>query len=197
MRPRQARAMGYFRRHRRRARCAKQAAGSGRLRGEGGNPRRVEARPVPPPGGAPFIRVAVGGTDPDSGQFQGVFRAAGRLEQSGRLLDADLARLRRTLRWFGRHLPSPRLDASAAVFWFRSDAFECVRKVWDLVRLLDAHDARPLVITVDDPGQVVYRDHLQVAAIPQRELYDSEYDDAAGVNLLPILQSYRPPDATG
>ena len=113
-----------------------------------------------------YLRFAVGRIEPASLHRLGIFRAAGALEQSDALSDDDRGRLRRALRWFNKNLKVPRVS-SRAVFWFKSDATECLERVWLIVRLLDAHGLIVWMLRADQPGQVVYEDVHQVAALPE------------------------------
>jgi hypothetical protein len=95
----------------------------------------------------------------------GIFRAAGELEKREVLSDRERGQLRRALRWFNENLKVPRVT-SRAVFWFKADAAECVGRVWQIVRLLDAHDTIVWMMRSERPGQIVYEDNYQLAALP-------------------------------
>ena len=111
-----------------------------------------------------YLRFAVGRIEPATQRRLGIFRAAGRLEQSGDIAGEELRRLRASLLWFNRNLKVPRVPASAA-FWFKSDAAACMQRVWHVVWLLKANDQVVWMMRAEQLGQVVYEDAHQVAAV--------------------------------
>ena len=161
--------MGYFRRPIRRLRCAEEVAEAVARQSAIDSGEWREAPSAPPRfgGQTTYLRFAVGRIEPATGRERGIFRGAGNLEASELLSDHDRGRLRRVLRWFNRNLKVPKVTSNA-IFWFKSDATDCIDRVWELVRLLDAHDTLVWMMRCRDPGQIVYDDEFQVAALPQR-----------------------------
>ena len=161
--------MGYFRRPIRRLRCAEEVAGAVARQSDATLDKWYEAPPATPrfSGSTIYLRFAVSRMEPATGRERGIFRGAGMLEASDRLSAHERGRLRRVLRWFNRNLQVPRVESSA-IFWFKSDATECIGRVWELVRLFDANDTLVWMMRCHDPGKIVYVDEFQVAAVPQR-----------------------------
>ena len=161
--------MGYFRRPIRRRRCASQVAAAVARQGRAGAAGWVEVPSNPPrlAGRTVYLRFAVGRIDDASREQLGVFQAAYELRDAcGRRSDVGRM-LRPLLRWFCENLHGPDVTP-AAIFWFKSDAAPCVSRIWEIVHVLEAHDAVVWMMRSDAPGQIVYEDDFQVAAVPHR-----------------------------
>jgi hypothetical protein len=120
-----------------------------------------------------FLRFIHRERDRHSQQKRGVFQVA------YDLIDADetplelWCRLDAAIRWFERHLTIP--DRSTlndrAIFWFRRDAHEFIRKVWELSGVLRRCEVEVDLIRTQRPGYIVYQDSTQIAAIPFRDTF--------------------------
>jgi hypothetical protein len=132
------------------------AARTAAVEWEHGSPASAD----PPPVG--YVRLAVG--DGSSG----VFTAALGLRDGGRLNPVDAAELAALLGWFDRELKPHAPAERRAVFWFRADAVEHVRRIWGVVRFLQRHGQVVRMWTTRRPGRIVFRDDHQVAAVPHR-----------------------------
>ena len=157
--------MGYFRRKLRRGVCL----------AEKRDPvaRFAPAPLTPCPSSVPrprrYVRLAADYRDPDSKHHAGVFQAASDLIHGGDLTRDEIRSLRGGIHWFRENLHSPDwLRVPQAIFWFKSDADECIRNVWYLVSLLRAHGRHMRIIVTREPGSIVYQDEHQVAAVPRR-----------------------------
>jgi len=120
-----------------------------------------------------YIRFATTAIDEDSHKPRGLFTEAHRLLNSGDLSPEEWKQLRELLDWFNGNLSQPpeKLNSSRAIYWFRSDAHECISRIWDMVHLLRAHDRNIVVYKCRRLANIAYRDKLQIAAFP------SELDD--------------------
>jgi hypothetical protein len=100
----------------------------------------------------------------------GVFRAAGVIGGWPEVPDYAQKVLNESLDWFNDNLTVPRRDAidRRAVFWFRSSAVACVRRIWEIVAILREENVFARLITTTRPGRIVYADVHQIAAIPTR-----------------------------
>ena len=107
---------------------------------------------------------------PDSHRQQGIFHASNTLHEHGRLTHAEWDVLEESRQWFNRNLPVPRLDEGRAIFWFRADARECLARIWGQVAIMREGGIPVFMLRCTDPGLIVYRDELQVAAVPQRQV---------------------------
>ena len=114
-----------------------------------------------------FLRFVITQLDEVSKKPQGLFVAAADLIESGSLSREERLQLRETIIWFNKNLPSPRYEfASRKIFWFKSNAEECVKRMWELTRLLRYHGYLVEVEKCRELGNIFYEDKFQVAAYP-------------------------------
>jgi hypothetical protein len=117
-----------------------------------------------------FLRFSAGPMHPDSHRQKGIFHASNALHEHGRLTHGGRAALEESRRWFNENLVVPRVNDERAIFWFRADAAECLRGIWEQVTLVREAGVPVFMLRCTDPGLIVYRDELQIAAIPQRRV---------------------------
>lgn len=120
-----------------------------------------------------YLRLVTTLRDADSHQNQGVFQLAYDLYENGDLGPDEVRSLKSVLLWFERNLPTPdrsRLD-TRAIFWFKADAVEAARRVWELAEVVKRHGLAAEVVKTTRPGYLVYEDDYQVAAIPFRDTF--------------------------
>jgi hypothetical protein len=117
-----------------------------------------------------YLRFTTTQIDDDSKRPQGVFVAAYELLDSGELPADEWTALRTILDWYKAHLPTPpdSFVASRAIFWFRAEAGENIRRIWELVTLLRAHGRHVNVQNCRHLGNIVFYDKYQVAAYPSQ-----------------------------
>lgn len=114
-----------------------------------------------------FLRFAITQIDEVSHKPQGLFIAAHELLDSGELSQEERHQLRDVLIWFNKHLPSPRIGlASRKIFWFKSSADDCIKRMWELTHLLRYHGYLVEVERCKKLGNIVYEDNFQVASYP-------------------------------
>src|SRR5579871_2338394 len=119
-----------------------------------------------------YLRFVVGDDAENASWLTGVFTEARLLRDEGKLYAYEVELLEETYAWFNDHLPCPPFGANLrsgawtrdAVAWFRDDAGECLRRIWDLVFLLREYGVPVRLVTAERPGKVVYRDDYQVVA---------------------------------
>lgn len=130
--------------------------------------RRVwEAIPESPPRKHCYLRFSIPKKHSESHCRVGIFSAAFELLIGGQLDQATWSSLRGALDWFNENLDAPDdLDEDSAIFLFKSDAGECIRRIWDLVWILRESGITSEMQRVERPGRFVYEDAHQVAAIP-------------------------------
>lgn len=118
-----------------------------------------------------YIRFAVSQRDKDSGCPMGIFQAAIEMRDSVDTHPDLVKRLHDFREWFNENLGAPDGDEleSRAIFWFKSDAQECLRRVWQLVSALREGGYVVEEVTCTRPGRIVFEDEHQVAAIPFRD----------------------------
>ena len=162
--------MGYFRPRISRQRCAAHVAAA--------VARQARAdlmvwRPAPdaPPAGrghTVFLRFAVGEIHADSQQPLGVFQAAYGLRRRYGSSSGTGRRFDPALQWFGENLVAPEDVPTRAIFWFKSDAGACVGRIWEMIHALKVSGLMVWMMRCHQPGNVVYEDAHQVAAVPHR-----------------------------
>jgi hypothetical protein len=118
--------------------------------------------------------------DAESGVETGLFQVAYRLRDSANLAPDDRVVLRDNLSWFDTNLPKPdrfnrtkskghyRRNA-AGIAWFRDTATECIRRMFAIKKVLEAHGHTISLIRAERVGYIVYEDALQVVAEPFAE----------------------------
>ena len=95
---------------------------------------------------------------------------------SGDASDPVKIAIRRELDWFNEYLPVPsRVSVKAkgvwhddGVCWFRDTAREAIAHAHTLAALIEECGIRIDRTWTRDPGQILYRDHWQVVAMPER-----------------------------
>jgi hypothetical protein len=100
----------------------------------------------------------------------GLFHASVALEEEFALPNYAFELLQESLEWFRLNLTAPTLpsDSGRCVFWFRTDADQLLKLVWPLVDVFNQAGLYVHQRTTSSPGQIVYSDEFQVAAIPGR-----------------------------
>lgn len=120
-----------------------------------------------------LIRFVITERDSESHQKLGVFQAAYNLLRSEQLGSVEMTELRGLLDWFKENLPSPPKPNPRAIFWFKSNAEESTKMIWQLVRFLEEQGIFVELIKTERPGYVIYEDKFQVAAIPFKDTMSS------------------------
>jgi hypothetical protein len=122
--------------------------------------------------GRHFVRFVVG-TDAENGWWlTGVITSARILRDAGELYSYESELLEEAFDWFNEHLPCPPFGEKLrsgewtrdAVSWFRADAVEPLRRIWDIVAILREHGVADRLVTANNPGKIVYSDEYQVVA---------------------------------
>ncbi len=102
----------------------------------------------------------------------GLFAAAHELLGSGDLSEVERQHLREVMIWFNINLPSPRIASSRnqvtrrAIFWFKSEAEECLSRIWEMAEILRYHGYIVDLQKQRTLGNIIYFDQYQVAAFP-------------------------------
>jgi hypothetical protein len=68
--------------------------------------------------------------------------------------------------WFNANLPCPPFSSSKwpedAVSWFRDDAGDAIKKMWELASLLEEHGVPIRLLRSANPGKILYQDSYQI-----------------------------------
>ena len=126
---------------------------------------------------AMYIRFVTTQIDRWSHQPQGLFTASGALLSSFDTSTDDYDSLQDELAWFDDHLPcpdDPRIR-DRAIFWYRANALDYIRRMWRLAFRLQASNRLIELQKCRFLFNVVYRDEFQVAAIPHRRDAERTY----------------------
>lgn len=119
-----------------------------------------------------YVRFVVGTEAEDAARLTGVITEAELFRQAGELDEEEEGRLEAIFDWFNEHLPCPPFRKKIrsgewtqdAVCWFRDDAREPIRRIWDIVAILSEHGMCVRMVTSEQPGRIVYQDAYQVVA---------------------------------
>jgi len=117
-----------------------------------------------------YLRFTTTQIDDVSKRPQGVFVAAYQLLDSGELSTDEWKAVRAILDWYKINLPTPpeKFVASRAIFWFRVEAEDNIRRIWELVALLREHGRHVSVHRCRHLHNIVFYDKYQVAAYPSQ-----------------------------
>jgi hypothetical protein len=117
-----------------------------------------------------FVRFQTELRSPHKGCQLGLFYATTVLRSCYCLPDYADELLQESLVWFDENLTVPRLcgQERRSIFWFDSDAVECLSQIWQMIAIFNAEGLYVEQRTTSRPGHIVYRDSLQIAAIPGR-----------------------------
>ena len=120
-----------------------------------------------------FVRFINHERDRHSHQKRGVFQVAYDLIHADAVSFEQECGLLAAVRWFERHLTIPERSKlnDRAIFWFKKDARELIRRVWDLSQALRGCEVPIELVTTFRPGYIVYQDCFQVAAVPFRDTF--------------------------
>ena len=118
------------------------------------------------------MRFVVGSDRENAYWLNGVITEARLLRDAGRLYRHEVEWLETTFEWFNKHLPCPPFSSKIrsgawtgeAVSWFLDDAGEPLKRIWDIVALLEEHGVPVRLVRTEKPGKIVYRDRYQVVA---------------------------------
>jgi hypothetical protein len=113
-----------------------------------------------------FVRFVVGADDDSHLSLTGIINAAKQPRDAEVLSVEEEERLDRCYGWLNEHLPVPPFKTAGwsrdAVAWFRDDATEAIRHMWDIVAILREHEISVRMLRSRNPGRVLYEDDYQV-----------------------------------
>jgi hypothetical protein len=121
-----------------------------------------------------YLRFVVTQIDEYSNRPRGLLVTANELVDSGKLSPEEEAQLEDILDWFDENLPSPDIDKFQkrwyrAIFWFKSEADDCISRIWEMAYLLEYHGYLIEMQKCRKLGRIIYEDKFQVAAIPSKD----------------------------
>jgi hypothetical protein len=121
-----------------------------------------------------FIRFVVG-TDGESHRWlTGIITEARLLRDRGQLALYEETVLENAYAWLNAHLPCPPFSTSGwgseAVSWFKDVAGPSIKKMWDVVALLEEHDITVRLLRSKNPGKILYEDNFQIVVLERKKL---------------------------
>jgi hypothetical protein len=121
-----------------------------------------------------FIRFVVGGDSEHHRSLTGIITEARLLRDRGSLTQAEGDRLEEAYAWFNANLPVPPFSSSNwprdAVSWFRDDAREPIKRMWEITALLKEHGALVRMLRSTNPGKILYQDCYQIVVEEWKKL---------------------------
>ena len=119
-----------------------------------------------------FVRFVAGTDTENAFWLDGVITVASDLRDYGELYDHESRWLDEIFDWFNENLPCPPFRQKfrsgewtrRAVCWFHDRAGEPLRRIWDIVAILEEHGTTVRLVKTHRPGKIVYHDRYQVVA---------------------------------
>lgn len=125
-----------------------------------------------------FVRFVVPDADQDSTVRSGVVQAIYTLRENGKLTNEETARVDVIMKWLDKNLSEPTRfarkrnvshKATRGISRFKDTATEHMRRIREIVVVLEAHGILVEMLTTSRPGYVVYEDDHQIVAEPFSE----------------------------
>ena len=121
-----------------------------------------------------FIRFVVARDADRHRSLTGIITEARLLRDKGNLDQYQVSWLEETYAWLNANLPVPPFSEGRwpkdAVTWFKDDAGESVKKMWEIVSLLKENGVPVRLLRSANPGKVLYEDSYQVVVEEWRTL---------------------------
>ena len=126
-----------------------------------------------------YLRFEVDEKDEVSGRAKGIFIAMDTLLENGSLYEYEQEIEKEVYAWFKRNLKVPKVQSSKSgyhakprsISWFKASAIEHIEKMRQYSQILESHDMSVNQITTERPGNIVYEDEYQIAAIPFNDTF--------------------------
>jgi hypothetical protein len=121
-----------------------------------------------------FIRFVVGGDGDHHRSLTGIITEARLLRDRGGLDQDQVSRLEEVYAWFNANLPVPPFSSSNwprdAVAWFKDDAGEPIKRMWEVTSLLKDHGVPVRLLRSLNPGKILYQDSYQIVVEEWKKL---------------------------
>lgn len=121
-----------------------------------------------------YIRFVVGQEDEDHRKLTGLITEASLLAERGELALYESQLLEDIFEWFNENLPCPPFSGDHwpedAVSWFKPEATEPIKKMWELASLLKEHDIPIRILKSEMPGRSWYEDEYQIVVVEKKRL---------------------------
>jgi hypothetical protein len=121
-----------------------------------------------------FIRFVVGLDDENHRSLTGLITEARLLRDRGRLDQLQVSWLEETYAWLNANVPVPPFKSNKwprdAVTWFKDDAGEPIKRMWEIASLLKQHGIPVRMLRSANPGKLLYEDSCQILVEEWRTL---------------------------
>ena len=121
-----------------------------------------------------FIRFVVGRDGEHHRSLTGIITEARILRDEGELDGYQVSRLQDAYRWLNANLPCPPFESanwpSNAVSWFKDEAGQPLKYMWDIASLLREHGIPVRMLRSAHPGKILYEDSFQIVVEEWRKL---------------------------
>ena len=121
-----------------------------------------------------FIRFVVGEDAEHHRSLTGIITEARLLRDKGDLNQNQMSWLEEVYAWFNATVPVPPFSSSSwsrdAVAWFRDDAGEAIKKMWEIAALLKEHSVPVRMLRSANPGKILYQDSYQIVVEEWRKI---------------------------
>ncbi|MCJ8290906.1 MAG: hypothetical protein HRT58_15360 [Crocinitomicaceae bacterium] len=115
-----------------------------------------------------YLRFVVGIDTESASRQDGLFTELIRLKNNNLLLEYQYEILDNTFKYFNDNLPVPPYKrknlSKEAVAWFKDSATDYIKRMWDLVAILEQNDVNVRILKTEKPGMIIYVDEFQVVA---------------------------------
>ncbi len=126
-----------------------------------------------------YLRFEIDEKDEMSGREKGIFIAMDILLENGSLYEYEQEIEKEIYAWFKKNLKVPKVQSSKSgyhakprsISWFKNSATEHIDKMRQYAQILEAHDMAVKQLTTERPGNIVYEDEHQIAAIPFNDTF--------------------------
>jgi len=126
-----------------------------------------------------YLRFEIDEKDDVSGREKGMFMAMDTLLVNGDLYTYEQELEKEIYAWFKKHLKVPKVQSSESgyyarprsISWFKSSATEHIEKMRQYAQIIESHDIPVKQLSTDRPGNIVYEDEYQIAAIPFNDTF--------------------------
>ena len=119
-----------------------------------------------------YLRFVTLRKDKDSKHKQGLVTYAYDLREEDELDQYELESVNRIIDWFKKNLKIPpilkRDDSNRCIAWFKPEAEEPLKLMWELYYLLQSKGVPVEVLKKNSVGEIKYEDQWQVIAQPIR-----------------------------
>ena len=113
-----------------------------------------------------FVRFVVGADGEDHRWLTGIITEARLLRDRGQLAPYEELVLQNAYGWLNTYLPCPPFSTSEwgseAVSWFKDTAEPSIKKMWDIVALLEEHGVPVRFLRSKNPRKILYEDDFQI-----------------------------------